>query len=146
MSLAHIQQLLKKLELTTKDEESSIGAMQIGKDVVFGDASNETLLIVNLDDADRMLSKIAYANRSISPDMFWSGDWLEGQNFYRGYDELWNKLQSEPHDVSVSIPRSSETLGIGRAKWLSRDWWLFESDNGDYALVPTSDTKRWKMS
>lgn len=143
MSLDRILQQLSRLKLSSPGDELSIGAIKAGPYIVFGDATGETVLIAEHDHASRMLSTAARSNGQIPRDFFWSGKWLEGLPFYRGFENLWDALPREPRDVSVAVPRSSERMSIGRAKKLDKDLWLFESENGEYALVPSKETARW---
>lgn len=143
MSLDRILQQLSRLKLSSPEDEMSIGAMKAGPYIVFGDAAGETTLIVEHDHASRMLSVAVQSNRQMPREFFWSGKWLEGMPFYRGFENLWEALPREPRDISVAVPRSSERMGIGRAKKLDKDLWLFESENGEYALVPSKETARW---
>ena len=69
----------------------------------------------------------------------WLGDLMR----YRNLEKLWVGIRADPSTVSVSIPRTTETVGIGRAKRISRDWWLFKSESGEYGLVATKDTVKW---
>ena len=62
---------------------------------------------------------------------------------YRNLEKLWEGIRADPSTVSVAVPRTTETVGIGRAKRISRDWWLFESESGEYGLVATKDTVKW---
>ena len=66
----------------------------------------------------------------------WLGDLMR----YRNLEKLWVGIRADP---SVAVPRTTETVGIGRAKRISRDWWLFESESGEYGLVATKDTVKW---
>ena len=58
----------------------------------------------------------------------WLGDLMR----YRNLEKLWVGIRAEPSNVSVAVPRTTETVGIGRAKRISRDWWLFESESSEY--------------
>ena len=63
--------------------------------------------------------------------------------FYRGLDELWNAHDTRLFNISIPVSRSSEKLFIGRAKRLNKDIWLFESEEGEYGLVPERDARKW---
>ena len=63
----------------------------------------------------------------------WLGDLMR----YRNLEKLWVGIRADPSTVSVAVPRTTETAGIGR------DWWLFESESGEYGLVATKDTVKW---
>ena len=69
----------------------------------------------------------------------WLGDLMR----YRNLEKLGVGIRADPSTVSVAVPQTTETVGIGRAKRISRDWWLFESESGEYGLVATKDTVKW---
>ena len=69
----------------------------------------------------------------------WLGDLMR----YRNLEKLWVGIRADPSTVSVAVPRTTETAGIGRVKRISRDWWLFETKSGEYGLVATKDTVKW---
>ena len=69
----------------------------------------------------------------------WLGDLMR----YRNLEKLWVGIRADPSTVSVAVPQTTETVGIGRAKRISRDWRLFESESGEYGLVATKDTVKW---
>ena len=69
----------------------------------------------------------------------WLGDLMR----YRNLEKLWVGIRADPSTVSVAVPQTTETVGIGRAKRISRDWWLFESESDEYGLVATKDTVKW---
>lgn len=147
MSLDRINQQLKKFGLSSQDDEMSVQALQFGRWIIFGDAGGDTFLVALHDDVQREFNGLAQGNAvSLSKEYFWSAKWLGNSPCFRGYDELWNFLPAEPRSVSVAVPRSSERMGIGRAKKLSKDWWLFESEAGEYGVVPVKETARWILS
>lgn len=47
----------------------------------------------------------------------WLGDLMR----YRNLEKLWVGIWADPSTVSVVVPRTTETVGIGRAKRISRD-------------------------
>lgn len=145
MSLARIRMQLEKWKLSGEDE-LSIGVTPIGPYLFFGDSTGDNMLIAFEADVSRCFNQISFRLGTLSREAFWSGNWLEKQPRYRSFDLLWGGLRAEPFSVSVQLPRSSETVGIGRAKRISRDWWLFESENGEYGFVPSKETTKWVLS
>ena len=57
----------------------------------------------------------------------------------------YGSLAAEPFTVSVSVPKASERLYIGRAKKLNKGIWLFESESGEYGLVPEQEAQKWYL-
>lgn len=55
MSVDTLNRQLAKMGLAGPDNEQSIGAMQADRWAVFGDASGDTGLIADMDDAARQL-------------------------------------------------------------------------------------------
>lgn len=143
MSIDRIRVQLGKLGLAGPEDEMSVQAMDIGPYIFFGDNGGDNQLIVDRDYASRSLNAIVYVNGRLTKEDFWHGSWLGTLMRYKGLDRLWSGMSSEALNVSVAQPRSSETVGIGRAKRISRDWWLFESESGEYALVPAKNTAKW---
>lgn len=143
MSIDRIRVQLGKLGLAGPEDEMSVQVMEIGPYVFFGDNGGDNQLIVDRDYAGRSLNAIVYVNGRVSKEDFWQGTWLGELMRYKGLDRLWSGMPCEALNVSVAQPRSSETVGIGRAKRICRDWWLFESESGEYALVPAKNTVKW---
>lgn len=144
MGLDRVRTQLEKFGLAGKNDEMSVGVLSLPPFFMFGDEGGEHLLIAYADDVQREFNAIAYRMGSLSKDGFWSGSWLAGSPRYRGLDELWRKFDSPTYSISVSVPKSQDRCGIGRAKRINRDTWLFESDTGEYALVPERDTVKWR--
>ena len=69
----------------------------------------------------------------------WLGDLMR----YRILEKRGVGVRAEPSTMSVAGAGTTESVGIGRAKRISRDWWLFESESGEYGLVATKDTVKW---
>lgn len=147
MGLARIRMQLEKWGLSAKeDDELSIEAMPVGPYIFFGDSSGDKQLIVSEDYASRCLNQIAFRMGKLSREEFWSGKWLGDLMRYKSLEKLWGGIRADPSGVSVSVTRTTETVGIGRAKRISRDWWLFESEGGEYGLVPAKDTAKWILN
>lgn len=143
MSLVRIRMQLEKWELAREDDELGIGVMPVGPYLFFGDSSGDNQLIVSEDYVSRCLNQIAFRMGKLTREEFWSGKWLGELMRYKSLEKLWVGIRAEPSNVSVAVPRTTETVGIGRAKRISRDWWLFESESGEYGLVATKDTVKW---
>ena len=143
MSLARIWMQLVKWGLAEEEDELSIGIMAVGPYLFFGDSSGDNQLIVSEDYASRCLNQIAFRMGKLSREEFWSGKWLGELMRYKSLEKLWGGIRVDPSDVSFSVPRTTETVGIGRAKRISRDWWLFESESGESGLVAAKDTVKW---
>lgn len=145
MSVDTINRQLASLGLAGPEDEQSIGVMQADRWAVFGDASGDSVLIADRDDAARQLRQVIQGARALSRERFWAGEWLEDAPFFRGFDALWTALPAEPREATVGIPRSSERQSIGRVKRLGKDWLLLETETGEYALVPAKDAARWRL-
>ena len=62
-----------------------------------------------------------------------------GPDAVRNLEKLWVGIRADPSTVSVAVPRTTETVGIGRAKRISRDWWLLVR-GGEY-----EDAVKWML-
>lgn len=145
MSADTLNRQLAMLGLAGPDNEQSIGAMQADRWAVFGDASGDTLLIADRDDAARQLRQVIQGGTGLSRERFWAGDWLDDAPYFKSLDALWAALPALPRDATVAIPRSSERQTIGRVKRLGKDWLLLETEAGEYALVPAKDAGKWRL-
>lgn len=145
MSLERVRTQLGKFGLAKPNDEMAVAVQPILPYYLFSDSIGETFLIARADDVSQRLNEISYHMGRLTPEQFWSGSWLDKAPRYRGFDELWGSLAAEPFTVSVSVPKTTERLCIGRAKKLNRDFWLFESESGEYGLVPERETRRWHM-
>lgn len=108
--------------------------MPIGPFLLFGDSTGDNLLIAREDYVSQRFNKISFNMQTLSREEFWSGRWLDSFMRYRGFEAFWAGLKADS---------LSETTGIGRAKRISPDWWLFEAESGEYSLVQNRDTKKW---
>ena len=120
MSLVRIRMQLEKWELAREDDELGIGVMPVGPYLFFGDSSGDNQLIVSEDYASRCLNQIAFRMGKLTREEFWSGKWLGELMRYKSLEKLWVGIRAEPSNVSVAVPRTTETVGIGRAKRISR--------------------------
>ena len=145
MSLERVRTQLGKFGLAKPNDEMAVAVQPILPYYLFSDSIGETFLIARADDVSQRLNEISYHMGRLTPEQFWSGSWLDKAPRYRGFDGLWESLAAEPFTVSVSVPKTTERLCIGRAKKLNRDFWLFESESGEYGLVPERETRRWHM-
>ena len=145
MSLERVRTQLGKFGLAKPNDEMAVAVQPILPYYLFSDSIGETFLIARADDVSQRLNEISYHMGRLTPEQFWSGSWLDKAPRYRGFDELWESLAAEPFTVSVSVPKTTERLCIGRAKKLNRDFWLFESESGEYGLVPEREMRRWHM-
>lgn len=145
MSVDTLNRQLARLGLAEPENEQSIGAMQVDRWVVFGDASGDSVLIADRDDAARQLRQMLQGGAGLSRERFWAGDWLDDAPHFKGLDALWAGLPASPRDATVAVPRSSERQSIGRVKRLGKDWLLLETETGEYALVPAKDAARWRL-
>lgn len=145
MSVDTINRQLASLGLAGPDNEQSVGAMQADRWAVFGDASGESVLIADKDDAARQLRQIIQGRLGLTRERFWTGAWMEDAPYFKGLDAFWAGLPAQPREATVAIPRSSERQAIGRVKRLGKDWLLLESETGEYALVPAKDAARWRL-
>lgn len=145
MSLERVRTQLGKFGLAKPNDEMAVAVQPILPYYLFSDSIGETFLIARADDVSQRLNEISYHMGRLTPEQFWIGSWLDKAPRYRGFDELWESLAAEPFTVSVSVPKTTERLCIGRAKKLNRDFWLFESESGEYGLVPERETRRWHM-
>ena len=117
--------------------------MPVGPFLLFGDSTGDNLLIAREDYVSQRFNKISFNMQTLSREEFWSGRWLDSFMRYRGFEAFWAGLKADSLDVQIAAPRTSETTGIGRAKRISPDWWLFEAESGEYSLVQNRDTKKW---
>ena len=145
MSLERVRAQLGKFGLAKPNDEMAVTVQSLSPYYLFSDSIGETFLIARADDVEQRLNAISYNMGKLTYEQFWSGVWLGRVPHYRGFDELWESLAAEPFTVSVSVPKTTERLCIGRAKKLNRDFWLFESESGEYGLVPERETRRWYM-
>lgn len=145
MSADTLNRQLAKLGLAGPNDEQSIEAMQADRWAVFGDASGETMLIADVDEAGRQLRQVIQSSFGLTREGFWAGSWLDDAPYFKGLDELWAGLSALPRDATIGIPRSSERQAIGRVKRLGKDWLLLEAESGDYALVPAKDAAKWRL-
>lgn len=145
MSVDTLNRQLVRLGLAGPDDEQSIGAMQADRWAIFGDASGDTVLIADRDDAARQLRQVIQGGAGLSRERFWAGDWMDDAPHFKGLDALWAALPASPRDATVAIPRSSERQTIGRVKRLGKDWLLLETEMGEYALVPAKDAATWRL-
>lgn len=143
MSLERVRTQLGKFGLAKANDEMAVAVQPLLPYYLFSNATGESLLIAGAEDVSQRLNKISYQMGRLTHEEFWSGIWLEKAPHYRGFDELWGALAAEPFTVSVSVPKESERLCIGRAKKLNKDFWLFESESGEYGLVPERETRKW---
>ena len=134
---------LKGFGLTKLDDEKAVSVQALSPWYLFSDATGERMLIARADDVSQKLNEISYRMGRVTPEQFWSGSWLESAPRYRSLDALWRGLPSDPHIVNVLAPKTVEKICIGRAKKLNRDFWLFESEEGEYGLVPERDARKW---
>ena len=117
--------------------------MPIGPFLLFGDSTGDNLLIAREDYVSQRFNKISFNMQTLSREEFWSGRWLDSFMRYRGFEAFWAGLKADSLDVQIAAPRTSEPTGIGRAKRISPDWWLFEAESGEYSLVQNRDSKKW---
>lgn len=143
MGIDRVRTQLEKFGLASAKDEMSIVVQAISPYYMFGDSSGDRILIAQEDDVSQAFNKIAYRMGKVGKEEFWSGSWLGKVPFYRGLDELWNAHDTRLFNISVPVSRSSEKLFIGRAKRLNKDIWLFESEEGEYGLVPERDARKW---
>lgn len=143
MSLERVRTLLGKFGLTKPSDELAIQIIPLGPYIFFTDASGDNCLIVSEDYATQCLNSLSFRLGSLTRETFWSGKWLDTFMRYRSFDAFWGGLKPEPLSVSMAVPRTSETVGIGRAKRINRDWWLFEAETGEYSIVQNKDTEKW---
>ena len=77
----------------------------------------------------------------------WEGRYTVGHDPETGKAIIKNVLGKTQAEVKEKLKKAIEkNVGIGRAKRISRDWWLFESENGEYGLVPSKETTKWVLS
>ena len=145
MSLDRVRTQLGKFGLSRPNDEMSIAVQQLAPYFLFSDASGDSVIIALADDVSRRLNDLSYRMEPLTAEQFWEGGWLGNAPLYRGFDGLWEDLAARPSTVTVAVPRSSERLCIGRAKRLNRDFWLFETEDGQYGLVSERDTRRWQL-
>lgn len=119
MSLVRIRMQLEKWELAMEDDELGIGVMPVGPYLFFGDSSGRQSVVVSEDYASRCLNQIAFRMGKLTREEFWSGKWLGELMRYKSLEKLWVGIRAEPSNVSVAVPRTTETVGIGRAKRIS---------------------------
>lgn len=145
MSIDSIRSLLSKMKLTPADDEMAVSAMRADNWIIFTDTSGDTVLITSHDDAVRQLREASRGNSKPTTQTFWSGAWLAGAPFYKGFDALWNALNLYAYEATVPIPKTSERQTIGRVKKLGKDFYLMEAESGEYGLVPIKDTGKWRL-
>ena len=145
MSLERVRAQLGKFGLAKPNDEMAVTVQSLSPYYLFSDSIGETFLIARADDVEQRLNAISYNMGKLTYEQFWSGVWLGRVPHYRGFDELWESLAAEPFTVSVSVPKASERLYIGRAKNLNKGIWLFESESGEYGLVPEQEAQKWYL-
>ena len=145
MSLERVRAQLGKFGLAKPNDEMAVTVQSLSPYYLFSDSIGETFLIARADDVEQRLNAISYNMGKLTYEQFWSGVWLGRVPHYRGFDELWESLAAEPFTVSVSVPKASERLYIGRAKKLNKVIWLFESESGEYGLVPEQEAQKWYL-
>lgn len=143
MSLERVRMQLKGFGLAKPGDEKAVSVQVLSSWYLFSDATGDGMLIARVDDVSQKLNEISYRMGRLTPEQFWSGSWLESAPRYRSLDALWRGLPSDPHTVNVLAPKTAEKVCIGRAKRLCRDFWLFESEDGEYGLVPERETRKW---
>lgn len=143
MSLERVRMQLKGFGLAKSDDERSVAVQALLPWYLFSDATGDGILIARADDVSRRLNEISYRMGRLTHEQFWSGTWLESVPRYRSLDALWRGLSFDPYTVNILTPKTAEKICIGRAKKLSRDFWLFENEEGEYGLVPVRDTRKW---
>ena len=145
MSLERVRAQLGKFGLAKPNDEMAVTVQSLSPYYLFSDSIGETFLIARADDVEQRLNAISYNMGKLTYEQFWSGVWLGRVPHYRGFDELWESLAAEPFTVSVSVPKASERLYIGRAKKLNKGIWLLESESGEYGLVPEQEAQKWYL-
>ena len=115
MSLERVRAQLGKFGLAKPNDEMAVTVQSLSPYYLFSDSIGETFLIARADDVEQRLNAISYNMGKLTYEQFWSGVWLGRVPHYRGFDELWESLAAEPFTVSVSVPKASERLYIGRA-------------------------------
>ena len=139
MSLERVRAQLGKFGLAKPNDEMAVTVQSLSPYYLFSDSIGETFLIARADDVEQRLNAISYNMGKLTYEQFWSGVWLGRVPHYRGFDELWESLAAEPG------PKASERLYIGRAKKLNKGIWLFESESGEYGLVPEQEAQKWYL-
>ena len=63
---------------------------------------------------------VAFRMGKLTHEEFWSGEWFGDLMRYRSLEKLWGGIRADPFIVSVSIPRTTETVGNYDCDFASR--------------------------